>query len=483
MATPNDPQDSEPIDVEFSPAEGPEVKTIVKSGGPGWVGLISAGVLAALAGGAIGVVASGTEGRYAQAAEVALDISKLEEFDRDLTTRLNQMRDALRETEARLNSTIKNIENGENGAQQAVLAVRSDLETLKSRYIALLGESALPEADVTPGGQAPAGSEGNAGPDAAPGADAGQVDILPEPSITLAALMDRLNSIEGGGVSGQEVPKDLARTVTALQNSTNQLETVDKEFSEAMRIRQAALSELETQVAALEASLGGVTNELTATGEQVKAGQEADQKAISELTTDLENLRNVLTEKLENMGPAELSTDEQFLVRRADRVLALSALETAVRSESEFSSQIEQLSLMLPANAQVSALRRMASEGVPTLETLRAELAGLSDTVAKIGMPEKPTGKWAWVGDLLSGVVSVREEGSAQGKTASGRIAAALSAIDGGDLAAAVNEIKQIDGEKADALKSWLTSAERRLRANDLLGRLRSDVMDGDQPQ
>lgn len=475
MATPNDASDSEPIDVEFSPADGPEVKTVVKSGGPGWVGLISAGVLAALAGGAIGVVASGTEGRYAQAAEVAVDISKLEEFDRDLTNRLNQMRDALRESEAKMTALRQRVDTGETASSETLAQIESDIGGLKARYVALLGgDAAIPIPD---------GAEGSAEATVeAPVTEGAETD-LPEPTISLAGLLDRLNAMEEINPTGKAASPELARSVAALQERTSELEKVDAEFADVIEARGQILNGLEEQISKLEAGLGTVSEGLAGTNEQLKSGQETDQQAVAQLSSDLDALRTVLTEKLENMESVALNKDEQELVRRADRVLALSALETALRSEDRFASELEQLSLLLPANAQVSALRRLADQGIPSLETLRSDLVDLSDEVSKIGIPEKPSGKWAWVGDLLSGIVTIEEAGTTEGKAASDRIAAAIARLDAGNLSGAIDEIKPVSGPQGDALKPWLTGAERRLRADTLMDRLRSDVMDGDLPQ
>ena len=58
MAEPDNASQDEPIDVEFTSADTAETEVQSKqSSGPGWVGLIVVGVFAALAGGAIGVVA------------------------------------------------------------------------------------------------------------------------------------------------------------------------------------------------------------------------------------------------------------------------------------------------------------------------------------------------------------------------------------------------------------------------------------------
>ena len=93
-------------------------------------------------------------------------------------------------------------------------------------------------------------------------------------------------------------------------------------------------------------------------------------------------------------------------------------------------------------------------------------------------MPDAPSGQWAWLGDLLSSVVTVREEGTAQGATASQRVDTALTLLEAGDLPGALNEVKPIDGPQGEVLTDWIAAAERRVQADSLVERLRTDVMD-----
>ena len=211
MASTENSSESEPIDVEFTPAEPQETASKSSASQPGWIGLISAGVLSALAGGAIGVVASGTDGRYAQAAEVAVDIAELADYDRTVATQLADIRETLRTTTLRLDQAMERIEQGETSNLEEIESIRADLSTLSARYIALIGGEveAVPNDETEPeveAGEEVVIAEGE-------GADA----PLPRPEISLAALMDRLNAIEALDPSGEATPQELARTVASLQ--------------------------------------------------------------------------------------------------------------------------------------------------------------------------------------------------------------------------------------------------------------------------
>lgn len=470
MASTENSSESEPIDVEFTPAEPQETASKSSGSQPGWIGLISAGVLSALAGGAIGVVASGTDGRYAQAAEVAVDIAELADYDRTVATQLADIRETLRTTTLRLDQAMERIEQGETSNLEEIETIRADLSTLSARYIALIGGEveAVPNDETEPeveAGEEVVIAEGE-------GADA----PLPRPEISLAALMDRLNAIEALDPSGEATPQELARTVASLQERTTQLEETDMRFTEAMEAREQAIAALSAEIDAVEAGL-------QAAGERsagIETSVEARDQAVTDLTEDLNALREVVNEQINSFEAAQLTQDEQQLVRRADRVLALSALEAAIQRGDNFSTELEALAIQLEANASVSALRRIADDGAPTLDALKLNLSQLKDEVAQAGIPAQPSGEWAWLGDLLSGVVSMREEGTASGETASRRIDVALELLEGRDLTAAIREIRVIEGPQGEVLADWLASAQRRHQIDQLMTRLRRDVLDGE---
>ena len=466
MSRSDDTPDSEPIDVEFTPAEPAEISSKSSSSGPGWIGLFSAGVLAALGGGAIGVVASSTEGRYAQAAEVAIDISQLEDYDRTLNNQISQLEDALRETETRLNATQAALDaageaNGENFS-----ALADDLALLRSRYLALIGASTEAPVDA----EAPAEGETEA---------SGEEPAVPRPEISLAALMERLNAIEDLDPSSGAAPQELARSVAALQERAAQLERADLEFADAMEARQAALADIAGDVESLDTALTAVNDRAL----QIETTRTSDNQLIANLMSDLDGLRTIVNEKISNLEAAELSEDEEELVHRADRVLALSSLETAVRNEDGFSAPLEALAIQMPANSSITQLRRLAETGAPTVTTLRTRLVALKDDVASAGIPEKPSGQWAWVGDLLSGVVTIREEGSRTGETASRRVEAAIGLLEEGNLDGAIRQLRPIDGPQGEILAEWLADAENRANIDRQMQRLRGDVLDGGDQQ
>lgn len=474
---PEAPED-DAIEVEFTSAEPAEEKPApATSGGPGWIGLISVGVVAALAGGAIGVVSGGTGGRYAQASEVAVDISKLEESDRGIEGEIAELKKDLIDAQARLSAGLETENERAAQTSEELAALQGELDALKASYISLLGaETGVVEDEADAAGEGETEETPAEGEEAPLNANA-DVEALPAPTVTLAALASRLEAMETVDAQGRATPAELSRSVAALQERTSALEAVDTEIQEAMAARNALIEKLQTDVKSLEEAQAVLGSNLENTREIIGNGEVVNEQTLTDISTEIEGLRTLVNERISALDGAKLSKDEEKLVRRADRVLALSTLETAIRSGEAFTTELEALAVQLPANGRVTALRRIADAGAPTADQLHDELKDLQKEIAKVGMPEKPRGQWAWLDDVLGSVVTVREEGSVDGEKASMRVKTALSLLGAGDLPGAMAELKPIDGEQGELLKNWLNKAERRVRADSLLERLRNDVI------
>ena len=155
----------------------------------------------------------------------------------------------------------------------------------------------------------------------------------------------------------------------------------------------------------------------------------------------------------------------------------------APRARDLAHAPLEALAIQMPANSSITQLRRLAENGAPNVTTLRTRLVALKNEVATAGIPEKPSGQWAWVGDLLSGVVTLREEGSRSGETASRRVEAAIGLLEEGNLDGAIRQLRPIDGAQGEILAEWLADAENRANIDRQMQRLRGDVLDGSDQQ
>jgi len=76
-------------------------------------------------------------------------------------------------------------------------------------------------------------------------------------------------------------------------------------------------------------------------------------------------------------------------------------------------------------------------------------------------------------------LVTVRPAGSqAEGDSVDARVARAEASLNDGDLAAAVTELDQLEGEPAQAAADWLAQAKARLAAEQAVTQLRTQATD-----
>ena len=128
-----------------------------------------------------------------------------------------------------------------------------------------------------------------------------------------------------------------------------------------------------------------------------------------------------------------------------------------------------------PDIAQAAAeLEPFAATGVRTLAALRAEFPKTANAVVRAA-PATAGESWTErVVDQLASLVVVRRLGS--GAIAAGGVdgivAQAETALQGGDLQAAVTALERLDGAPAEAATEWLRDARARLTADRALATL-----------
>jgi hypothetical protein len=162
----------------------------------------------------------------------------------------------------------------------------------------------------------------------------------------------------------------------------------------------------------------------------------------------------------------------------ATTVLAVGQLAQAVGEGGAFVRQLAAVRALGgddPDIAQAAAeLEPYAASGVPTLAALRAQLPATVDAVIR-ATPVTPGDSWTdRVVDRLASLVTIRRLGSdaiAAGGV-DGIVAKAETALEGGDLQAAVTALERLDGAPAQAAADWLQHARARLAADRALATL-----------
>ena len=107
---------------------------------------------------------------------------------------------------------------------------------------------------------------------------------------------------------------------------------------------------------------------------------------------------------------------------------------------------------------------------MPTIASLQArypEAARAAVTAGRSGEADSEWQSMFW--NRVNDLVSVRATGELEGEGTEAVLARAELRLEEGNLAAAVEELKQLQGPAAEAMAGWRAEAEQRLEAQDNL--------------
>ena len=153
---------------------------------------------------------------------------------------------------------------------------------------------------------------------------------------------------------------------------------------------------------------------------------------------------------------------------RASALVGVAArLNTALDTGAPFARELDLVVPLIQGDAQIAAiakgLQEPAVRGVPAPATLEAEFpavakAALADDLADDSYGARLLGK-------VKSLVSLRRVGDVPGDTTEAKLARAETALQRGDLAAAVALVKALPEQTKKATAAWLAKAEARLAA------------------
>lgn len=211
-----------------------------------------------------------------------------------------------------------------------------------------------------------------------------------------------------------------------------------------------SVADAEKEIAALRTDITSLRTALQ-TLDQSVAGQRDQAKALSETV----NSRG---------------TNEQKAVAaaRASTVIGIAArLNAAIDLGRPLASDLTLLAPLIQGDAKlgelVAALQPSAQAGVASRATLASEFpavvkAALAEDLADDSFGEKLLGK-------LKSVVSLRRVGDVPGDAVDAKLARAETALKAGDLDKAVELVKSLPPQVANATSAWLARAEAHLAA------------------
>jgi hypothetical protein len=256
-------------------------------------------------------------------------------------------------------------------------------------------------------------------------------------------------------------------------------------------------SSLETRLGTLERNAPSIFNpQVGATLDQrVTAAEQKNTEVTQSLAALIARLNSVeaatpadLPQRLQMLAPkAELDNLNARVsrieaLRYAASVLALARLARAADEARPFAREYEALSTINPGDPAIQKLQPYAQRGIPTLDMLQARFPEAARIAINAERAALADGFWErqWV--RLRNLISIRRLTVAAGTDSESRLARAQVALGRGNLAAALNDTRALEGAAANSIAPWQRDAEARLaidrsiddmelRVTEMLGR------------
>lgn len=530
------PKQSEPIDAEFEPAQGPEPQTekTAKSG-VGMATVAAWSIGAALAGGTIGVIGSGSStidtAKFAPA-EIRTDIEDLSSTQTEVSDKLDKAWESIGVNEARLEGQVEQINAKLAAREESEAALRAEFDALMAQLDVLIGPEGEPAAPagaaVEDGAQT---SMANGAEPAQDGAGAALAETAPAKP-PLQRLMERIDYLETRLAEADATPEttgQLKRALSGLSTRVEAVEAANKEYDRAIEKREQAIASLQSGLfnanqaiadvedrvvtlaeeeqiapepavaAEVDARIDALRAEIAALKTQAAASPvESLEAADPQEMTDAEDVNAAPTptsspgskpimapvQPANASGAATAAAGEDAVLAEKDQLalkisaasLAVAKLDGDSANGKPFPSAWDALKKAMPDNANVDAVKAISRRGAPTLSSLRTGFSEVKATLDKRIQEEGKGDGWDWARQAFGGVVSVRRT-DIEGDTPQAALNRIAKALDEADLAAAVENAEMLEGFSDTDFDAWLDGARARLTLETNIDAVREEIL------
>ena len=413
----------EPIEAEFEPLEGAEVRPPRGTPKPRrsrtvtFGHLIAASVLAASLGAIVSIAASNA-GSGAPTGTLAREIDLLRRDIADLRTRAERGAGDVVGLRSSVSAQGDRLDRLDGGATQ----LRTDIAALSAQISAISGAG---------GGESPTGAMPASSP--------------------LGILLARINRLEG-------------------------IVAEDRHAPETTREVQRAIADLSLEVASLDRA----NTTLVSAFDQRLASLVALEDGLRTLATDVAAMRAGEAPRARGVAAAPLPAAAAVPVpamAAADRsrsIRALASLESAARGDKPFAAEHAALAAFLPGDTGLAAIQAAAQAGVPTMDQLRADFDSAANRARKIAERESDDG-WNWLRDSFAGVIEFAP--SALVARNAETLRTARRQLDIGDVQGAIAAVSSLSGDARGAYDIWHKRAGERARLDATLSDLNSRLL------
>lgn len=234
---------------------------------------------------------------------------------------------------------------------------------------------------------------------------------------------------------------------------------------------------IEPEIAQLRGDIGALRNDVQALDRRVTAMQASPPSPdlaaqLDALKTRIDEAERMLSQTADRDAIATLQNRVQHLesgspgemLKTAAQTLARANLARAAQTSASFKREWEVLRAADPDDPAVGMLQPFADMSVPTQPSLAASFPDVSRAALAADRQANGSGNFAtrlWT--RLSGLISIRRVGDAQGDSNEAHLARAQADLDRGDLSGAVKEVQAVSGPASTPLVTWRKDAEARL--------------------
>jgi hypothetical protein len=293
----------------------------------------------------------------------------------------------------------------------------------------------------------------------------------------LAALDDRLAKLESTLKSLAETASEggsVADAAAINQAIAEAEKRLDAKLAEAAAASEAALKQVQSEVAELKARVGALAEAGLGDG-GADVGPE-----LNTLSERIAKLEETLPELVGALGKESAGT------KSAAAAIAFANLRAAVTDGRPYAAELDTIVVLSPVVGDLGVLPAYAEKGIPTVPELARAFDGARE--AAVAAAEPATGG-SFFDSLMASAQSLVKitplDEAPAGEGPSATLGRAKTALGKGDLGAAVKEVETLEGAPRAAFSAWLGDAHARLGAEETLARLEGlllVIMSGEVP-
>ena len=280
----------------------------------------------------------------------------------------------------------------------------------------------------------------------------------PDPAI--AELRGKITALESRAAAAAAAAPPAATSAAPAPATAAPPAATGGDTEKDLAALRLEIATLRAALQTLDQAMPGQKDETTRQREQAKSMAEAIDKARTEASA---------------VGAGE---KKALGAARASAVVGVAArLSSAIESGLPFAQELGLLAPLSQGDAKlgeiIATLQPYAQAGVASRTTLAASFpavakAALADDLADDSFGERVLGK-------IKGIVSLRRVGAdVPGDAVDAKLARAEAALEGGDVAKAVDLVKSLPPQTAKATSAWLARAEAHLAAKRAVDQLAS---------